>query len=377
MSIDVESLRKLFPITENYNFQDHAAVAPISRRVAEAMKHQIDVTLEAGYLGEDFYRHADRVRGLAARLINAHADEITFVKNTSEGLAFVANGLKWNTGDNIVTTKAEFPANIYPWMSLQSQGVRLKMVLEEDGRIPLENIIRAMDGRTRLVAISAVQFGSGFQTDLRALGQACQERGVLLCVDAIQALGAVPVDVREMNIDFLSADGHKWLCGPEGCGIFFVRRELLGHLRPTTVGWLCMKNAWEFGKYRYELRDDARRFDSGAYNLVGICGLGAAIELILEIGVPDIYRRILALTDRLVAGLRERGYRVISSRRPGEASGIVAFLSDQHDHERIRQHLRQEHRVVISHRLGRLRASPHVYNTEAEIDQLVSLLPGH
>ncbi len=375
--MDVQAIRSEFPITREYNFLDHAAVAPIPLRAVAAMQRYAEHASRFAYLDAGFYREADRIRGLAARLINADPDEITFVKNTSEGISFVANGLHFSHGDNLVTTAVEFPANVYPWMALQAAGVRLKMVPEDNGRVPVERLCEAIDSRTRVVAVSAVQYASGFRTDLTELGRVCQDKGVLLAVDAIQALGCLPIDVRAMNIDFLSADGHKWLVGPEGAGLFFCRRELLGHLRPSTIGWMSMKHHEDFGHYQFEFRDDARRFDSGAYNLAGILGLGASIEMILEIGVEKIWSRVREMTDRLVEAVRAKGYRVVSSRRPGEASGIVAFTSDRHDPERIRQHLRAEYRTIIAVRQDRLRASPHFYNTMDEIEQLVRCLPGH
>ncbi len=375
--MDWQALRDEFPITRNYNFQNHAAVAPISRRCAQAARVYLDHVAESSYVEGHFYRHADRVRGQIAQLINAKSDEVTFCKNTSDGLSMVANGLSWNSGDNVVTTNVEFAANMYPWMALRSRGVQVRMVFEEDGRIPLERVFEAIDNRTRLVTISSVQFASGFRTDLATLGDFCQGKGVLLCVDAIQSLGAFPIDVQAMNIDFLAADGHKWLCAPEGIGILYVRRELQGHLRPTAIGWMSMKDPFNFNRYQFEFADSARRYDSGSYNLAGIYALGGALDLIAEIGVEAISRRLLALTDALVAGVRNKGYRVLSSRQPGEASSIVSFFSDVHPPEPIQHHLQAEHRIVIAVRAGRLRASPHVYNSDREIEQLIESLPKH
>ena len=375
--MNIHDLSDEFPITRKFNFQDNAAVAPISHRAARAMRRYVEQAEQSGPVDNEWYNQAHRVRELAAQLLNASAEEITFTKNTSEGLTFVANGLSWSRGDNVVTSAVEFPANIYPWMNLESHGVRLKMVPEHDGRIPLEQIIDAIDSHTRLVTISAVQFASGFRTDLAALGHACRAKGVLFCVDAIQALGVLPVDVQTMQIDFLSADGHKWLCGPEGAGIFYCRRELLAQLRPSAPGWVCMVDADDYGQYRLEFRSDARRFDSGSYNIVGILGLGGSLELWLELGVDRIAHRVLDLTDRLTDGVTAKGYRVISDRSKTHASSIVAFTSDRHDQSQIRRQLRQQHRVIISCRQGRLRASPHVYNTPEQIDQLIELLPAH
>jgi selenocysteine lyase/cysteine desulfurase len=375
--MDWEAVREEFPVTRNYNFQNHAAVGPISHRAAEAARKYLKHAEDNAYLHGDFYKHAERIRAQLAQMINANSDEVTFTKNTSEGLSMVANGLSWQTGDNVVTSNVEFPANMYPWLALRARGVQVRTVLEEDGRVPLERLLEAIDSRTRVVTISSVQFASGFRTDLATLGEYCQSKGVLLCVDAIQSLGAFPVDVKAMNIDFLSADGHKWLCAPEGAGVFYVRKELQGHLRPTSVGWLSMKDPYNFGKYQFEFADSARRYDSGSYNLAGVYALGGASELVLEIGIDRIAHRIIHLTDRLTAGVREKGYRVVSSRTPTEASGIVAFFSDLHDPDEVQRHLQAEHRIVISVRTGRLRASPHFYNSEREIDQLVAALPKH
>ncbi len=375
--MDITALRDEFAVTRHYAFMDHAAVAPLSGRAAAAMRRYVEQAEHHAYVRGGLYLEAKRTRTAAARLINADTDEVTFVKCTGEGISFVANGLHFSHGDNIVTAGCEFPANIYPWMNLRSQGVRLKMIPEDNGRIPVERLIEAIDSRTRVVAISAVQFASGHRTDLAALGRACQDKGVLLSVDAIQALGCLPIDVRAMNIDFLSADGHKWLLGPEGAGIFYCRRELLKHLRPSTVGWLSMRQPEPYCRYDFELRDDARRFDCGSYNLAGIAGLGGSIELVLELGIDQIWARVKQLTDRLVAGLREKGYRVISSRRPGEESGIVSFISDTHDHAQLQRHLKAEYRTIIAVREGRLRASPHFYNTMDEIESLVRHLPAH
>jgi len=375
--MNVDAWRAEMPIVRQYSFMDHAAVGPLSGRAAAAMRRFIDEAESHAYARGGLFPECKQVRLSAAKLLNCHTEEITFVKNTSEGISTVANGLQFSRGDNIVTTGVEFPANIYPWMNLRQSGVQLKMVPEDKGRIPLERIIELIDKRTRLVTISAVQYASGFRTDLAALGKACQDRGILLFVDAIQALGCTPIDVRAMRIDFLSADGHKWLLAPEGAGIFFCRHELLGLLRPSNIGWMCMKDAHNFGDYNLEYLDDARRFDSGSYNLAGIWGLGASIDWLLDIGIENIWGRIQTLTDRLAKGVQAKGYRLVSSRDPSEVSGIVAFVSDTHDHTRLVNHLRQEYRTVIAAREGRLRASPHFYNTEDEIDQLIDHLPGH
>lgn len=375
--MDWKAIRDEFPITRNYIFMNHAAAAPLSKRAADGVRTYLDHAESNSYLRGGFFRQIDRIRGQIGMLINANADEIALTKNTSEGISFVANGLNWHSGDNVVITSVEFPANVYPWQALRPTGVQVRTVLEEEGRIPLERVMEAIDSRTRVVAISSVQFASGFRTDLATLGELCQSKGVFLCVDACQSLGAFPIDVKAMNIDFLAAGGHKWLCAPEGTGILFVKRDLLGHLRPSTIGWMSMRKPFVFGKYEFEFADSARRFEAGSHNFAGVFGLGEAVELALEIGIENISQRLISLTDRLIEGVRGKGYRVVSSRHRAEASAIVAFVSDQHDQEKIQQHLEQEHRIVIAVRCGRLRASPHFYISEQEIDQLVDCLPKH
>jgi selenocysteine lyase/cysteine desulfurase len=370
-------LRREFPVTRNYNFMNHAGAAPLCRRAAAALRKYVDHAENNAYVRGGFFKEVERVRGLIASLINAHTDEIAFTKNTSEGISFVANGLHWQTGDNVVISNAEFPANVYPWQALRSKGVEVRMVLEEEGRVPLERMVEAINSRTRVVSVSSVQFASGFRTDLATLGDYCQSKGVFLCVDAIQSLGAFPIDVSAMNIDFLASDSQKWLCGPEGAGIFFVRKELQGHLQPSTIGWLSVKDPFVYERMHLEFAPTGRRYEAGSYNLPGIFALGGALEFIAEVGLENITFRVLQLTDRLTAGLREKGYRIISSRQAVDRSAIVAFISDVHDHNAIQRHLESEHRIVIAVRCGRLRASPHFYNSEAEIDQLIETLPSH
>jgi len=374
----LEEIREKFPITRNYNFQNHAAIAPMSLPAAEAMVGYARELSEAAYLRGTYFRAAERVRNAAAKLINADPSEITFVKNTCEGINYVANGVQWLTRDNIVTTAMEFPANLYPWMALEQRGVRLLRVEEEDGRVPFGRIAAAINNRTRLVTVSAVQWSNGFRIDLTRLGELCKEKGVLLFVDAIQALGVHPIDVHAMNIDFLSAGGHKWLTSPEGAGVFYCKRELIGHIKPSEIGYMCMKHPFEYDVSRFtwdELHDDARRFDSGVYNLAGICALGASIDLLLEVGIDEVQVRVKQLTDLLVEGLRSKGWRIHSPRTASEWSGIVSFSSPKHSTDQVRKHLRDEFRIVVAKRMRRLRASPHFYNSTDEIRQLIDALP--
>jgi selenocysteine lyase/cysteine desulfurase len=340
------------------------------------MQKQLEEVSAGGALrwGE-WMKEVERIGGQAARLINANADEIAFMRNTSDGLATIANGIDWRAGDNVVSCDCEFPANIYPWMRLQPLGVELRLARERNGRIETDELLSLVDDRTRVVTVSFVQFGSGFRMDLHTIGRLCRERDVLFVVDAIQGLGALSLDVQRDHIDALAADGHKFLLGPEGAAILFISRRILERIRPTMVGWLSVKNGFDnLLDYRLDYREGAARFITGSLNMVGIHGLGASIDWLLEVGTEQIERHVLAITDHLAAGLQAKGYRVISSRRPGEASAIVSCTHDDHSASELFRRL-EEHRIIASSRLGRLRISPHVYNTDAEIDELLVTLP--
>jgi len=373
-----------FPILAAWTFFNHAGVAPIPRGGVEAMRRYAEQAAGQVYLDSSWYADIEKLRVSSARLIHAHRDEIAFIKNTSEGISIVANGIDWQWGDRIVTTNIEYPANVYPWMEVtRSHGTKLLMVEEttgEDGRrfVPIEKILEAAaEPRTRLVTISHVEFASGQRHDIARIGEFCRSRGILFCVDAIQTLGIVPIDVQAMKIDYLSADGHKWLLGPEGAGIFYARRELLERTRPLMIGWMNVVNPQDYGHYDYTLKTDAGRFECGSYNVAGLLALKASLDLLQSIGTEKIFDRLKVLTDRIVAGVTDRGYQVISPRGLGQWSGIVSFVSPTLNHEQIVLSLRNEFRVEIALRERRLRASPHFYNTEEQVDRFVGALPGH
>jgi cysteine desulfurase/selenocysteine lyase len=368
------SVAEEFPITRNWTFFNHAGVAPISARAAMAIERFAHEARDDSYLSGRWYHKIELVRKLAAEFICAHPEEISFVKNTSEGIAFVANGLDWKPGDEIISTAVEYPSNVYPWMDVaQRHSAKHIMLPETDGRIDRQSIFDAVTPRTRMIALSHVEYASGFRHDIAAIGQFCRSRGILLCVDGIQACGVLPVDVQAMNIDFLSADGHKWLLGPEGAGIFYCRKELLLSLRPE-IGWMNVINASDYGHYDFTLRTDARRFECGSHNIPGVLALGASMRLLLDIGMETVTQRVMALTTHLCAGLEQKGYTLISSRRPDETSGIVSFKSRRHNHTEIISNLEKQ-KIILVEREGRLRASPHFYQSIDDINRLVAALP--
>lgn len=370
-----------FPVLARRDFFNHAGVAPIPRVAADAIRRYAQQAETDVYLDSGWYRDVEACRATAARLINASPDEVALVKNTGEGLSIVARGIDWHPGDRIVTTAVEYPSNIYPWLELrQTRRVELIMVPERDTvdgtrSVSEDELLAAADHpRTRMVTLSHVQYASGQRMDVARVGRFCRERGILFCVDAIQSIGVLPVDVQAMDVDFLAADGHKWMLGPEGAGIFFIRRRLLDKVRPLSIGWMNVVNAQDFGDYDYTLRPDARRFECGSWSIPGFLGLAASLTLLESIGIDRVFARVRMLGDRLASGLADRGWRVISGRSEGQVSGSVVFVSDRHDHREVFNQLRGR-RIEIALREGRLRASPHFYNTEQQVDRLLDALP--
>ncbi len=371
-----DEIRALFPVTKNYVYLNHAAVAPIPLPVYERMERHARDLLDHGLVHfREWLAEVRRVRALAAQLINARPDEIAFAPNTSAGLAMIANGIAWRSGDNIVTADCEFPANIVPWMRIKREfGVEVRMARERDGRLETAEILALIDARTRVVALSFVEFASGFRNDLEVIGRYCRERDVLFVVDAIQGLGALRLDVEACSIDALSADAHKFLLGPDGVALFYVSPRVMERVKPTLVGWLSVANPEDYLNYDQPFAPTARRFESGALNTAGVAGLGAAIELFLRIGVGKIESYLLEIGDYLCGRLAGRGYQVVSSRRPGEKSAVICCRHGKHSAGHLYQ-LLDERRIITTPRLGRLRISPHFYNTREEIDQLIEALP--
>jgi selenocysteine lyase/cysteine desulfurase len=375
--IDWARYRAEMPVTEQWAYFDHAAVAPLSARAQEAMRVWSEDQTANGLIHERRWNERiETVRNMAARLIGAEPCDVAFVKNTSEGIGIVAEGFPWRMGDNVVIAQEEYPANQYPWMNLQDRGVEVRAVPSRpDGRLWIDDVAAAMSERTRLVSLSWVEFASGFRNDLDALGQLCRERGAAFFVDAIQGLGVFPLGVQRTPIDFLAADGHKWLLGPEGAGILYVRREWIERLRPVDIGWNSVVGAKSFSTIDFRLKPHAGRYESGTFNVAGITGLGGSLEMLLEIGINNIAERVLELTDYLCARVAERGEpRVYSSRRDADRSGIVSLAYADGAAPAAKKKQCRQRGIVVNHRAGRLRVSPHFYNTVEEIDRLIAEL---
>ena len=363
--------RELFPVTQTLTYFNHAAVGPLSIRACEAIERQARDQRDFGALHwREWYAEYDRARASAANLIGAQPSEIAILKNTSEGLSFIAGGLHWKESDNVITTAIEFPSNFAPWKRLESRGVQCRVA-----KLPtIEEIEPLIDARTRLVTVSAVAFHNGFTADLDAIGELCSTRNVRFCVDAIQRVGVLPMNVRRSRIDFLAADAHKWICGPEGAAMFYVAAERRDEVDPIENGWENIERKGKFIDAPIDWRADARRYEAGSLNTTGIHGLRAALDLLLEIGIDTIAARALAVANALADGLDALGWR-IESPRPLR-SPIVGAVPPG-DRSLLWWHRQlEEQRVICAPREGMLRFSPHFYNSVEEASRIIDLLSG-
>ncbi len=371
--MDPEQIRQEFPVVKNRIFFDHAKVSPLPNRVREAVTAFVNDTSCFGTANyADWMARVESVRASFAKLINASPHEVAFVKNTSEGISIVANGIDWKPGDNVVIPDIEFPANVYPWWNLKRLGVESRFVHAVDGRVLFDDLVACVDDKTRLISISSVECNSGFRTDLNRIGAFCKEKGILFCVDAIQSLGVIPMDVKRDHIDFLSADGHKWLMSVEGLGGFYISSDAMDKVRPAVVGWNSMVNPFDFMNYDFTLRPDAARFEEGTFNTMSIQAFGAALSLFHEVGVEQIEQRIMALGEKILAELANRNFEILNSVVTEERSGIISFTGDM-DLEKFLGFM-ATHQVSLTVRDGMVRLSPHFYNSENEIDRFFDLL---
>jgi len=355
---------------------NHASVAPLPRPVRDRMVEVIDAIMCNGprVWGDLDCLHT-AARTNAAHLINAQPHQIAFLRNTSEALSTVANGLGWRAGDNIVTTTAEFPANLYPWQRIASAyGCELRAAPERNGLVDIWELLNLIDGRTRIVTVSWVQFASGQKLDLRRIGEFCRNRKVLFVVDGVQGLGALELDVERDRVDAFAAGAQKYLLGPKGIALLYLSERALAEIRPSMIGWTAVKHSEDYRRHELDFRDGAVRFEGGSLNTVGICGFGEAIKLFLEAGAARIEKHLLSLASHMKTRLAERGYRIASPRCEEESSAIVVCGHDRFTAEELCANL-EARNIVTSARLGRLRIAPHFYNTCAEVDALIQALP--
>ena len=312
-------------------------------------------------------------RARVARFIGAKAEEIAILRNTSDGANVIALGLDWKPGDEVLLPDNEFPANAIPWMALRRHGVNVRLISTQRERLTADVLREQLTDRTRVVAVSWVSFADGYRHDLAALAEVTHERNALFAVDAIQGLGAFPLDVRALEIDALYAGGAKWLLSLQGVSLFYLRRELLGMVALGEPGWRSMSDMWDFLNYEQPYIDDASRFEGGTPNFVGALSLERAIDAIEEAGTEAIGAHVLALTDHLCDGLHERGAQLLSLRGEGISSGIVTFTMPGRDSVELGKALQREG-VITTWRASGIRVAPHGYNSHEDIDRLLALV---
>jgi cysteine desulfurase / selenocysteine lyase len=376
---DVTSrFRAQMPIASQVAYFDHAAVAPLPGCTRKAVENWLaEATDKGDVVWQSWARRIEEVRAIAARLINADPAEIALVPNTTFGINLVAEGFPWREGDNLVTLANEFPSNQYPWLNQAWRGVEIRRVPVEGGVVDLDRLASACDERTRIVSVSWVGYATGWRIDVPAVAEICRRHGALFFLDAIQGLGVFPLDARAAGVDFLAADGHKWLLGPEGAGIFYCRREHLALLRPMMVGWNSVSQGSDYTKIELNIRDDAARYEGGSQNMIGFTGLGASLDLLASLGVgphaSPIAYQVLSITDYACQRLQEIGATLLAPRVGNHRSGIVTFNLPGHEANTVRRKL-EDTRIIARCRAGGVRISPHGYATKLEIDRMIDEL---
>jgi selenocysteine lyase/cysteine desulfurase len=372
-----ENIRRLFPATEKYVYLNSAAVAPMPSVTVEAVLKQLKDVSENGTKNyNDWVATKQRARVLCAEMLKVQAEQIAFMRNTADGFSSIANGLKWQKGDNIVTFAKEFPSNFYAWRRIRDVfGVELRTCPEINGSIDLDQFISLIDSRTRLVSISAVQFASGFRADLNKIGEVARRHDALFAVDIIQGFGAMPFDLPSSFVDIAAGGSHKWLCAPEGCDILYVSERARERIRPTLVGWISVEKAWDFDDYEQPFRPNALAWESGTGSAALFYGLEQSLRLLNETGIEKIEKYLGELSDYFCELIADKNYEIISSRKKNEKSQIVCIkhLSGMTSNEIARR--LEAKNIIVSPRGDRLRIAPHFFNNHSDIEILAESLP--
>ena len=389
-----QDFRQQMPVAERWAYFDHAAVAPLSLPAQKALADWSDeVTTNGDVNWSEWRKRVEPVRKNFAKLLSCQPSEVAFVSNTTSGLSIIAESFPWQPGDNVVLASGEFPANRNSWRCLIPRGVEVRIVESEPGSdvCEIDKLMAATDSRTRIVTASWVGFVTGWRHDLDELADACHRRGILLCVDAIQGLGAIPLDLSRTPVDFLAADGHKWMLGPEGAGVLFIRQEHLELLRPIGIGpnsigfsGSYLGSVADFSDaaagYRVarplqprEMWSAARRFEGGTANAGGILALGASLDLLLSFDIDAIWSRLCDVTDQLRELLTSLNFAIRSSESPARRSGIVSCEVSDDARRRIDTTAKPAG-VVLNFREGLMRFSPHAYTNDLDLERLRSAL---
>lgn len=366
------SYRKQFPFTVDRIYLNHASASPISTDVREKM----DWFINNRSFGEiEFFEDIDDIRDqtreLLAKLINGKKENIAITSNASEGLNHLAQGLNWKKGDQIILSDIESPANVYPFMNLQRKGIELVFVKSKKGCINVEDLDKAITPKTKMLAISFVEFLSGFKNDMLALGAICKKNNIIYCVDASQGLGAIPLDVQACHIDFLTCSGHKWLMGPMGVGFMYLNSDLIENITPAFTGYQGVKSSIENLKYKLDLLPDARKFEYATQNYLGICGLWASLETLSKVGTPAVEQHLLILGQELIERLADFDLKFIGSEDSFFWSGIYSFAFP--DAEELLIYLKSKN-ITCSVISGNIRFSPHFYNNRDDINKVIEII---
>jgi len=371
-SLDMASIAREFPIKAQRSYLNNASIGPLSHPVIAAMEVFLHDVRDRGRNNYPTWcSYADgKVKGRIARLIGARASEIAFVKNTTEGLVTVANGLDWRDGDNVIIADIEYPSNVYCWMRLAKHGVSIRWVKSKDGRVTVDALAEAIDSKTRLISLSAVQFSNGFRHDLALTSELCTKRRVLLNLDAIQWVGALEMDVSRYHIDFMAVGGQKWLLAPIGTGFFYCNQDSLDCLDPPSVGYHSVDKGEAHMDYELAYRPNAGRFEEALVNFPGIWGLDAAVKILLGLGSRHVERHVLDLTAFAAERLKRSGCEIVSPVGESERSGILSFRLPRIDAESTAEQLRVRG-IDVAVRGSALRISPSYYNDRSEIEHLV------
>ena len=366
---NIEKIREQFPITKNKVFLNHAAQSPLPKPVADAVRRFTD---DFSNFGTTSIEWNDGGKPFFAKLIGAKPNEIAFVENTSVGLNIAANVLHYPRDSKIVTTDLEYPSVVYPWLR-KSLGVKVHYVKNIDGKILLEDMEKAVDDKTAAVAISHVEYVNGFRHDMRALSEIAHEHGAYLIVDAIQSAGAMQIDVKKDDVDFLATACYKWLLSPPGAGYLYVKEEFIEKFEPPFVGWASVKpevfetiDFWDI--WNLKLSETASRFEVGSPSFISLTGAAEALKMILNAGIENIEKRILKLTDHLIESVKSLGFKLQTPEEPQYRSGVVNFKID--NPKEVAESLNRKG-IIVSARAHGLRVSPHFYNTEEEIDKFM------
>lgn len=373
-----ELRRSEFPVVRNKIFLAHAGDCPLPHRVAQAVADYAHAAAAGDQESIIYPGILETGRKLASQLLNCQDEEVAFVGPTSLALSFFASGLKFRKGDNILIYHDDYPSNVYPWMALAAQGVEVRLLNTRGlGVIRPIDVIGQVDERTKLVALASCHFVSGYRLDYASIGKTLRDRGILFCLDGIQTLGAFPTTME--HVDMLAADAHKWLLGPCGAGIMYVRKELQPYLNPPVYGWHNVRCPNFVAQEEIAYRSGAKKFEAGTHNLLGLVGLNAAMQMILELGVDNIARELLRKRAWLIPALQAKGYTVLNAAAPMEAvTGITTFFKPGADLPALHQKLLDAN-IVTSLRMDRsgqryIRLSPHFYNTDAELQRVVEMV---